>query len=340
MNYDISVIIPAYNSADTLEMTLKSVRRQRFDQKRVQILVIDGGSADRTREIAGKYGASVIDNPKRLPEPAKLIGIRASSGKYGVFLDSDEIFRSSRTFERRFSFLETHENIKNMVSSGRLNAPGAPGVVRYANAVGDPFSNFVYLHYNGYDRIRSMKKAFPHREEGSAVIYDLSRADFLPLYDAGGHTFDLSFVKEMLSESGDPENLVSNLFDKIVLETGVTAQLKGDPIYHIPPMDPEVYRRKLRWRIINSLFGSIGGVGFAERRKTSHFLRRRQYGYVLYCTAVFPVIYDAFRMALMYGDAYFLSHVYWNYYVFFNIAYYCGRKLLNRPTETEKGYGK
>ena len=39
-----------------------------FPQEQLEILVVDGGSNDRTREIACQYGAKIIDNPKKLPK--------------------------------------------------------------------------------------------------------------------------------------------------------------------------------------------------------------------------------------------------------------------------------
>ncbi|MGN0684526.1 MAG: glycosyltransferase family 2 protein, partial [Gemmiger sp.] len=73
MNPCITVVMPAYNAQATIETALKSIRMQTVADQ-IEILVIDGGSTDATREIALRYGAAVLDNPRRLPEPAKQIG--------------------------------------------------------------------------------------------------------------------------------------------------------------------------------------------------------------------------------------------------------------------------
>ena len=50
----ISVIIPTYNSQQTLECTLKSIVEQSIGREKVEILVVDGGSGDQTISIAQK----------------------------------------------------------------------------------------------------------------------------------------------------------------------------------------------------------------------------------------------------------------------------------------------
>ena len=86
MSPSISVIMPAYNAERTIELALRSIRMQTIADQ-IEILVIDGGSTDATREIARQYGAVILENPHRLPEPAKLIGIQRAKGRYVVKQD-------------------------------------------------------------------------------------------------------------------------------------------------------------------------------------------------------------------------------------------------------------
>lgn len=90
--YSISIIMPTFNSEKTLEDSLKSIREQEFDQTQIEILLVDGGSTDRTAKIAQKYDAVMIHNARKLPEFAKQQGLLAAKGRYGIFIDSDESF--------------------------------------------------------------------------------------------------------------------------------------------------------------------------------------------------------------------------------------------------------
>ncbi|MCB7128328.1 MAG: TIGR04283 family arsenosugar biosynthesis glycosyltransferase [Candidatus Brocadiales bacterium] len=85
----ISVIIPALNEADTIAATLKAVTEQRWRSGRSEVIVVDGGSRDRTREIAGPY-ARVIEG-KRGRAAQMNMGVRHASGDILLFLHADTV---------------------------------------------------------------------------------------------------------------------------------------------------------------------------------------------------------------------------------------------------------
>jgi len=82
----VSVIIPTYNSAQTLELCLEAVRRQTFQP--VEIIVIDKHSNDATQDIAHRFGAEVIECGGLIHE-ARNAGLAAARSEYFVALDSD-----------------------------------------------------------------------------------------------------------------------------------------------------------------------------------------------------------------------------------------------------------
>jgi glycosyltransferase involved in cell wall biosynthesis len=88
----ISVIIPARNEEANLPQLLSSLLSQSYQPD--EIIVVDDGSEDRTREIAMSYGVKVVDNPE-LPDGwtgktwAVWNGFLHSSGDLIVFLDAD-----------------------------------------------------------------------------------------------------------------------------------------------------------------------------------------------------------------------------------------------------------
>ena len=91
---EVSVIIPAYNHADLLPRTIKSVLDQTF--RDFELLVVDDGSTDNTDEVV--EGFSRIDSrvayvwQKNSGGPAgpRNTGIEKSKGKYVAFLDHDD----------------------------------------------------------------------------------------------------------------------------------------------------------------------------------------------------------------------------------------------------------
>jgi len=83
------VIIPAYNEEGGLGGTLEQLVKGKYHEK-FEIIVIDDGSTDRTREIAESYPVRVISHTVNKGYGASLkTGIRKAEGEMIVFMDSD-----------------------------------------------------------------------------------------------------------------------------------------------------------------------------------------------------------------------------------------------------------
>jgi 1,2-diacylglycerol 3-alpha-glucosyltransferase len=83
----VSIIIPALNEEKYIEKTLKSVRRQTYPK--IEVIVVDNGSTDRTGEIAKKYANKVIVEEKRGIGIARNRGAKEAKGDILLFLDAD-----------------------------------------------------------------------------------------------------------------------------------------------------------------------------------------------------------------------------------------------------------
>lgn len=86
MRQQISVIIPALNEENGLYETLRSV----FSGNPLQVIVVDGGSRDRTREIAGAAGATVLQCEAGRARQMNL-GAHNAAGEVLLFLHADTI---------------------------------------------------------------------------------------------------------------------------------------------------------------------------------------------------------------------------------------------------------
>jgi glycosyltransferase involved in cell wall biosynthesis len=84
----VSIIIPTYNSGKTLLGCLESIYSQSYPF--FEVIIVDNYSTDDTVEIAEQFGAKIIQ-AKSNPAMARNIGIRNSTGKYLLFLDSDQV---------------------------------------------------------------------------------------------------------------------------------------------------------------------------------------------------------------------------------------------------------
>ncbi len=85
----VSVVIPVRNAEDTLENCLKSLSELDYPKDKVEVIIADGLSTDRTREIAESYGAKIITNPGIRVVSGRNIGFEAAQGELIAFSDAD-----------------------------------------------------------------------------------------------------------------------------------------------------------------------------------------------------------------------------------------------------------
>lgn len=89
----VSIITIAYNSAETIEDTIKSVLAQNYPE--LEYVVIDGGSSDGTMDIVNKYKdqiATIVSEPDRGIYDAMNKGVHKSTGELIGILNSDDFY--------------------------------------------------------------------------------------------------------------------------------------------------------------------------------------------------------------------------------------------------------
>ena len=84
----LSVIVPALDAAATLPATLAALGAAREDGLLREVLVVDGGSADATVEIAAGWGARVLRAPRGRGVQLAAGGA-AAEGDWLLFLHAD-----------------------------------------------------------------------------------------------------------------------------------------------------------------------------------------------------------------------------------------------------------
>lgn len=89
----LSVIIPIYNEEKYIAKCLDSILEQDYPKEDMELLLCDGMSKDRTREIISKYQGKypwiqLLDNSKRIAPCAMNVGIEAAKGDIIMRLDA------------------------------------------------------------------------------------------------------------------------------------------------------------------------------------------------------------------------------------------------------------
>lgn len=121
----VSVIIPNYNYAHYLREALDSVLAQTYP--RVEIIVIDDGSRDDSKDVIRSYGERVrlIEQKNQGVSAARNRGVEASSGELIAFLDADDVWMPAKLELQVQRILEdaeiglVHCGLEEIDSSGR-----------------------------------------------------------------------------------------------------------------------------------------------------------------------------------------------------------------------------
>lgn len=98
MNYRVAVVIPTLNEEKFIARCLDSVISQSYPFEDMDVMVVDGGSKDRTKEIVTEYNKKhpnirLLTNPRRIQSIAFNIGVRSSSAPYLVRLDAHALYK-------------------------------------------------------------------------------------------------------------------------------------------------------------------------------------------------------------------------------------------------------
>lgn len=213
----ISVVCPAYNSAAFIHRALESVGAQTSPP--FEVIVSDDGSTDCTGEVSrivlGRYPHlrfRVVTNAHSGPGSARNAGIRASTGDWVAFLDSDDAWRPEKLARVRAAMQRDPRANFFCHSQEHVRRDGTTAVLDYAGRFYDPARPLV-------------PQLFRHNLFLTSSV--VCRRDLLleaGLYDEGlmsGQDYELwlrmaprlepHFIREVLGEYRDREGSISTL---------------------------------------------------------------------------------------------------------------------------------
>ena len=93
----VSVIVPCLNEEKHIAECLDSIVANDYPKDKLEILVVDGGSTDKTRGIVKSYGEQfsvikLLDNPRVITPVAMNVGIRNAKGGIIIKMDAHSLY--------------------------------------------------------------------------------------------------------------------------------------------------------------------------------------------------------------------------------------------------------
>ena len=148
----VSVVIPSYNCELYIAETINSVLNQ--SHKNIELIVVDDGSTDRTREIVASFGPQVrlIAQTNSGRCAARNLGIREAVGEYICLLDHDDYWFPDK-LERQLAEFQQHPEAGGVYSSyidwhrdaeGQFPVPDSFDLAAYADGIDEDLSGWIY----------------------------------------------------------------------------------------------------------------------------------------------------------------------------------------------------
>ena len=200
----ISAVVCTLNRAAYLAKAMQSLVNQTYPKKYYEIIVVDNGSTDNTREVVEQFSQSTrvryIHEPIKGLSQARNTGWQAASGKYVAYLDDDAI-ACPRWLEK---IMETFETIKPAPAS--VGGIAVPIWESERPAWLEDRMLGAYAIVDWGDRARFFKPSTPEHHVGCNVAYTRQ-----VLQECGG--FNVNLGRKGRNLLSNDENVIRDYID-------------------------------------------------------------------------------------------------------------------------------
>ena len=198
----LSIIIPVYNVEDYIEKCILSLEVQDISSSDYEIIVINDGSPDNSREIILKLSRQfsniiLIDQENKGVSSARNAGIDQATGEYLLFIDPDD-YVEANSFLRilkaateniaqvvflGYKFLNADHSIKKQVffteEKGRMYAGVDAYAVSRGDGTTDPDRSWAILYKRNFINSNQLRNIadVPYLEDGEFIARVLCLAE-------------------------------------------------------------------------------------------------------------------------------------------------------------------
>lgn len=305
----VSLAMATFNSARTLEQALAAVRDQDYPAE-IEIIIADGGSTDKTLEIAQKYQAKIVNVPsdKQNAEYNKGVAANQAQNEILLMIDHDNIMTHRQWLKRMIQPLVDDPDIFGAGTMRFDHDPTMTPLDRYFSLIGAPDPVPFFLNksahqswlYSGFHlRGRLLE------EQDTYYIVELD-PNKMPALGGNGCVLRRQLLKEAQS---DPDHFFHIDIHVDLAEKGYRRYaFVKDTIKHLSNNSVIPFLKRRRYFIEKYHF-----LDYSRRRYSIYEPEKDKaalIGYIIYSATLIGPLFDAVRGCLKKPDlAWFLHPV-------------------------------
>ena len=283
----VTVTMISYQDETIIETCLRSIREQDYPQDKVVIQLIDGGSTDRTADIAEKYGAIFKSMPELKDYASQRGGlaITTPSTELGLFFSADNRFGSPLTLSKMVAaYLETKPLGVSTLRYAHVRDDRAISRYFALNGGTDPLVVFLRLNDRlAYDE-KSWGIAFDADQYEFGLLANFSSFRNFPTIGANGFLYPTNMYKNSRYASDGLH--IDMAYEASRTSKGGFAFVEGETIHHC--IDTSVIafvKRRVQY---------AGDYQFAEKRLYKIFDSHSAFWCIVFAiysiTFIFPIL--------------------------------------------------
>jgi len=301
----VSFLIPTLNAASVLEPCFKAIADQDYPKDKIEIVVADGGSTDKTLILAKKYGAKIYPNPLKTGEAGKAVAFKKAKNELVALIDSDN-YLSTKNWLRQMVAPFTDKEVIGSEPWAYTYRKKDGFIDRYCALMGmnDPLCYFL----GNYDRQNVLSGQWTglklkQVDKGSWLKVTLSSGK-IPTVGANGTILR----REILEKSGLVEDYLFDIdvIAQMILKKPVQfAKVKVGIIHLYCGSDIKKFIRKQKRRVKDYLYYQKTGVRHYPWQEQN---RAGLLKFVLSCITILPLTAQSLKGFLKKPDRAWFFH--------------------------------
>jgi len=331
----ISVVLVTYNGEKTIEDCLKLFFEQTYPKDKLEMIVADGGSTDKTLSIIKNHQKKypkvikLIDNPKKYKVGrggGADIASKKATGEFILMIDQDNLLIQKFWLKSMAEILMKNKTISCVQSLTLIPKEGSI-MDKYLGATGieDPFA----ISYSLKSEVILHPKKFEFNKKEKYFIYTINKNDF---YYGGDNGF-LIRRKDFFDNGGytqDIDNFYRMALNKHKYNVAVPSDLK---VFHKTSSEFFEFVKKRGFYVRYYLRENIKQRDFywISLEKNNFKQNLKFVKNVFYNLIIFPRLFDGIKMAIKQKEFSWLVHPILTLVVTLNYIYsFLAIKMLNK----------